>query len=604
MPSRVTLRRKSRASAAAAATAEEEGQQEQDSTVALGISPAAAEDEGEEGDESREELGAQESEVSMREPEASTSSPPRAKANFVLVMDNGQLALVPAGKAHAYRSLPKRGQKPEEDSGASTPVVKKKGPKSTLRTSEIPSPRIRVKPLKRGRGRPSKKERSRSRMLEFEFEEELDDDEDDDADGEDGEEDDLEEEGAATPAEEADVVAPEVDDDDLVPPALELNVYVQGKDYVLRNEELVLDTDEDGERKLDAKGNLLGEREFSFRTFSSPYREDKEIVYALSIDVARSMGYRDSLYFFRRNPLLIKLSCTDREKVMLIEQGRLSGQLRTRNVTMLVVRNIFKTHGAKSIKDGRFVVDDYYEREARESGKREGQLAQGAEEETQPARAVERRREAERERDRQRRRPDAYTFSTADMQGNAIYTTFGDAGLSPFERSKGWNARRVNLQRADIDEENWMMEMARSVRGMNREIMLSRKERLKAFGRPFEGLEGPGKDGDQALVVGDAGEPGAAKKEDSNGLPIGFFEPVTNMPHYSVATQPTRARLERASERPLLDGTLSGRNAVLGGAKVGSQGWGVASFDQLVELPAVAVGPVVLAAGSSAKDEE
>lgn len=85
-------------------------------------------------------------------------------------------------------------------------------------------------------------------------------------------------------------------------------------------------------------------------TFKSPYRADPEVVYALSIDAARASGFRDSLYFFRRNPLLIKISCTDREKVMLIEQGRLSGQLRSRNVTMLGCRNVFKLHGAKVVK--------------------------------------------------------------------------------------------------------------------------------------------------------------------------------------------------------------------------------------------------------------
>jgi chromatin structure-remodeling complex protein RSC7 len=590
---RLTLRRKSRATAA------DEEPLKVEEEVEVHVPEEANED---------AEIQKDEQMHVTEEPTASTPST-TTKGNFVLVMDNGQLALVPATKAHTYRSLPKRGQKVEEEVGTTSQLSKGKKLQGRLRGSEMSSsPRIRVKEVKRGRGRPPKK-RSRSQLLEFEFEEEEEREEDEGEREEEEEEEENEEEAVDTPTEEVDIPADE-EDDNLVPAPFEMNVYVQGKDYLLKNDELVLDKDEEGDKKVDEKGNLLGGREYNFRTFTSNHRADTEVQYALSIDAARGAGYRDSLYFFRKNPLLIKLSCTDREKVTLIEEGRLGGQLRSRNVTMLAVRNVYKTHGAKIIKNGTFIVDDYYEKEARETGQKEvGNQTVGEERSASVApKPVEKRRDADRDRDRARRRPDAYTFSTADVHGNAIYTTFGDGGSSPFERAKGWNARRVNLQRADIDEENWMIEMARSVRGMNHEILLSRNERLKAFARPYETSEGRGKDGDQGLL--DENDEDGLKRDNSQGLPIGFFEPMTNMPHYSSSTQPTWASLERVYERPLsktskdVNSGGSKGPAILGNAKVGSQGWGLASIDQRVVLPSPPVRGVTVPARASLAEEE
>lgn len=127
-------------------------------------------------------------------------------------------------------------------------------------------------------------------------------------------------------------------------------VPVGVRDYTLRNDELELDGDPEGDKKIDAKGNLLGGRDFGFHTFTSSLRPDPEVRYCLSIDAAKIGGYRDSFYFYRNNPLLIKLNCSDLEKDLLIDGGQLSGHLRNRVVTMVAVRNVFKLHGARVIK--------------------------------------------------------------------------------------------------------------------------------------------------------------------------------------------------------------------------------------------------------------
>lgn len=70
----------------------------------------------------------------------------------------------------------------------------------------------------------------------------------------------------------------------------------------------------------------------------------------LSIDAAKTCGYRDSLYFFRRNKELVKLNLAGEEKDMLIRDRRLNGTFKARSVTMIAVRNAFKLQGSKMIK--------------------------------------------------------------------------------------------------------------------------------------------------------------------------------------------------------------------------------------------------------------
>jgi chromatin structure-remodeling complex protein RSC7 len=72
-------------------------------------------------------------------------------------------------------------------------------------------------------------------------------------------------------------------------------------------------------------------------------------MYMLAIDAARTSGFRDSLYYFRRNPLAHKLNATQPEKEFLIEIGKLGSHLRTRSVTLITARSAFKLHGSKTL---------------------------------------------------------------------------------------------------------------------------------------------------------------------------------------------------------------------------------------------------------------
>ena len=93
----------------------------------------------------------------------------------------------------------------------------------------------------------------------------------------------------------------------------------------------------------------MSDRKFKAQTFQLPNRHPDRM-YMLAIDAARTSGFRDSLYYFRRNPLAMKLNATQAEKEYLIEVGKLGSHLRTRSVTMITARSAYKLHGAKMVQ--------------------------------------------------------------------------------------------------------------------------------------------------------------------------------------------------------------------------------------------------------------
>ncbi|PWN35056.1 uncharacterized protein FA14DRAFT_160383 [Meira miltonrushii] len=665
--------------------------QDDDHSVTMQRSQKARDDDDEEDDDIVADSEQREEEDVKPIPSSSRTQPTRT-SKYVLVSDHGQTFLAPASRASSYRTLPQ--QKPqreeglevdgvgtadeEDDSAAQTPMpVDDESGTSTPNLQQKKKNLIKI-PLKRGRGRPPKI-RPRGRIVEESEEPEGDDGVNTPNENGSVAPDDTE---ANTPAAEGDEDAEGGVDADF---ATRQSVYIEGRQYACVDDELQIDEDEAGNTKIDARGQLLGGRKFTFPVFQSPERPDPLKWYALSIDAARAAGHRDSFFFYRKNPLLVKLACTDQEKAWLIENKRLPAHLRSRSVNMVAARNIYKLHGAYIISGGKHVTDDYYEKAAREAGKIEGEPATDAQEEEfssggglgnsiantnvglQPIRPMEKSRPAE--RDNKRRRPDAFTHATTDLHGNPWFTSFGDSGEAPFERAKAWPARRQNTQRAELNEGNWMIEMARSVRGMNRELLMSHAERLRAFGRPFEAIEGLPEDEEeeeaeikqkQNEAEGEADESGdvksgaeeeeivadtssttapANKKRKSASsahLPIGLYEPLTNLPHYPITTQSRWANFERIHERPIIGsrpvlngshddkpftnginnvkseiegdtsmadvsadsedaphGVQNGKTTIkaekkgpiLGGGKVGSYAWGVASIEQRVQLP-------------------
>ncbi|KNZ74089.1 Chromatin structure-remodeling complex subunit RSC7 [Termitomyces sp. J132] len=346
---------------------------------------------------------------------------------------------------------------------------------------------------------------------------------------------------------------------------------IQGKVYIIDGDEFVTDEDPKGNEKIDHSGVLLGDRKFKAATFILPNRHPTRH-YMLAIDAARTSGFRDSLYYFRRNPLAFKLNATQPEKDYLITQGKLGSHLRTRSVTLITARSAFKLHGSKMVVDGKWVIDDYYEEKVTEEiaalglkpGDPVGELpdpnATSHNEVTSLAVAS-----------------TGATAGKGDRVGGGIYraggptTIFGSSGWGPYSDGPLNAVRKSLLSRDGVDEENWMFMMAQRVLEAGQEWAKWRKEEegeeeedgAHAEDRTASKAKGSAKRRRVSVV---AGEP-----------PLGIYEPHTGLVIYREDTQPTQSRWELLPD--------SGeKRAVLGGTKTGNGAWALAWVDTIMKL--------------------
>ncbi|KAJ8453738.1 hypothetical protein ONZ45_g19589 [Pleurotus djamor] len=348
--------------------------------------------------------------------------------------------------------------------------------------------------------------------------------------------------------------------------------------YTIDGDEFVTPDNEVGDTKIDKNGNLLGGRKFKAGTFILPNR-DPERMYMLAIDAARTSGFRDSLYYFRRNPLALKLNATHPEKEYLIKEGKLGSHLKTRSVTLITARSAFKLHGSKMIQDGKWVVDDYDETKALEEATARG--AKAGDPVTEPA---DPRAEAD------TNTAAAKALAKADRErgggGLGIYraggptTIFGGSGLGPYSDGPLNAVRKSMLNRDGLTEENWMWQMAGRVLETNSEIEQIRRAALHTIGpdgiiltpverRPSEGsiIEEP---------ESELPPPAKRTKFHPSEHPRSSYEAHTATLLYRKDTQPTRARWEAMPESP-------DKPRVLGGTKVGGGAWAIAYVDTVME---------------------
>ena len=131
--------------------------------------------------------------------------------------------------------------------------------------------------------------------------------------------------------------------------------------------------DEAGERKISLTGEPLENRQFRMRTFQVPCRGEKRFM--LATECARVLGYRDSYLLFDKNRALYKITATQQEKDELIHQEILPYSYRSRHITMVTAKSVFRNFGARVIEGGRRVRDDYWEAKAIRQGCTEDDLA-------------------------------------------------------------------------------------------------------------------------------------------------------------------------------------------------------------------------------------
>ncbi|OAD67502.1 hypothetical protein PHYBLDRAFT_160398 [Phycomyces blakesleeanus NRRL 1555(-)] len=118
------------------------------------------------------------------------------------------------------------------------------------------------------------------------------------------------------------------------------------------------DIDDIGETKVDSNGHLMGGRQYKVTTFTLPDRGN--MLFMFSKDPAALLNFRDSFVFLKKNPKLVKVHVTDAEKNHLVERDLLRSTFRTREVSVVTARSVFKQFGHRVVKKGRKGRDDYY----------------------------------------------------------------------------------------------------------------------------------------------------------------------------------------------------------------------------------------------------
>ncbi|ORX36579.1 chromatin remodelling complex Rsc7/Swp82 subunit-domain-containing protein [Kockovaella imperatae] len=263
-------------------------------------------------------------------------------------------------------------------------------------------------------------------------------------------------------------------------------INLKGIDYTLGDDEVELPDNEKGDAKIDSLGRLTGGREWKVHTFNSPTRRNPDRVYGLTIDVARACGYSDSLAFLRRCPQILKLSCNAEEREMLINIGRVPGNLKNRMVTIVTMRNVYKLMGARLIKNGRWVTDDYDEEDALAKCEENGWTPHGpAHEDEIVANAVSTLQPVGRP---------STSFLTSGIDASTaravaltpFYTVggpttqFGGSGLDPWSDA-GWGGKRTKLRSIGVSEDDWMLRTAEESRAIDKQLREYREERLKVL---------------------------------------------------------------------------------------------------------------------------
>jgi hypothetical protein len=79
-----------------------------------------------------------------------------------------------------------------------------------------------------------------------------------------------------------------------------------------------------------------------------------------SKDPAALLGFRDSFVFLKKNPKLIKVHIDNVEKGYLVDANLLRSTFRTREISVVTARSVFKQFGHRIIRKGRKGRDDYY----------------------------------------------------------------------------------------------------------------------------------------------------------------------------------------------------------------------------------------------------
>ncbi|RLV93646.1 Chromatin structure-remodeling complex subunit rsc7 [Spathaspora sp. JA1] len=211
---------------------------------------------------------------------------------------------------------------------------------------------------------------------------------------------------------------------------------------IVDDEVVINHEDPKGKEKIDEFGNLQGGREFRMKTFTLLGKGDK--LYMISTEPARLVGFRDSYLLFKTHRTLFKKVCTHDEKMDLINRGLIPNSYKGRSVNLVAARSIFREFGARMIKQGKKVIDDFWEQRSIDAGDISGDYA-----------------------DPNELFPNQSKLSTIFGDGVSIGSGGGGGGATPLTATP-----IVNYQ----SDPSWMYQIAQQTQEYNRKLMEHRSQ--------------------------------------------------------------------------------------------------------------------------------
>ena len=141
----------------------------------------------------------------------------------------------------------------------------------------------------------------------------------------------------------------------------------------VKDDEVELPEDPEGETKVDKMGRLQGDREYRVRVFTISGKGER--LYMLSTEPARCIGFRDSYLFFQKHRQLYKIILPEDAKRDLIGRNIIPHSYKGRAIGVVTARSVFREFGARIIIGGKKIIDDYQVAAARAQGDLEGEFA-------------------------------------------------------------------------------------------------------------------------------------------------------------------------------------------------------------------------------------
>ncbi|GMM35587.1 hypothetical protein DASC09_029120 [Saccharomycopsis crataegensis] len=130
----------------------------------------------------------------------------------------------------------------------------------------------------------------------------------------------------------------------------------------LPDEYLQIMTDNAGEQKISKNGFFYDKDQqdrIVVSTFTLPGRGKR--LFVVATDISKELQFRDSYLFLHKNKSLVKFVTNDQDKAFLIDHKILPAPFKSRTIGVITFRSLFLIYGARLLRNGIRIKDDYWE---------------------------------------------------------------------------------------------------------------------------------------------------------------------------------------------------------------------------------------------------